>query len=462
MGSIGLIGLGVMGASLAENIESRGYSVSVYNRTASISDEFLAEQAGRQFSKADSLEDLVSQLESPRQIILMIKAGKAVDSVVEQLVPYLSKGDVIIDGGNSFFPDTNRREESLKEKGIIFIGAGISGGEEGARIGPCIMPGCSEEGWKIVAPLFEKISAQADGPCVSHIGTGGSGHYVKMVHNGIEYGDMQLIAETYDVLQKVVGLGPNELAEVFHLWNTGRLSSYLVEITAKIFEKKDEGEGYLVNAILDKAGQKGTGRWTVVNATQLGVPIPTISAAVDARVLSSMKSERVQAAKTLGGVEKKAVEVDSSLFVRAVEEALYAAKVIAYAQGMSLLRVASKEWDWSLNLSEIARIWQGGCIIRANLLKDIKEAFEVDSALENLLLSPNFDIAEQVKSLRGVVQTAVECGVPVPALSSSLYYYESYRSSDLPQNLTQAQRDFFGAHTYERKDKEGMFHTEWE
>ena len=468
--SVGMIGLAVMGSNLARNIESRGTSVAVYNRSADVTKEFMARFAVRDgqpagFVASYSMGDFVNSMESPRQIFIMIKAGAPVDAIIDQLAPLLDKGDIIIDGGNAFFKDTIRREEKLTAMGLNFLGIGISGGEEGALKGPSLMPGGPKEAWKIVAPLLEKIAAQADGPCTSYVGPDGAGHFVKMVHNGIEYGDMQLIAEAYDILRNVVGCKSEELGEIFQSWNSGVLSSYLIEITAKIFNKRDpNGSGFLVDKILDKAGQKGTGTWTVQVALDLGVSIPTISAAVDARTLSSIKEQRGAASKEFSGPVVQDLTEGRAEFIQAVHDALYASKIMSYAQGMALIAAASTQWNWELKLSEIAALWKGGCIIRARFLDEIRRAFAAQPAPSNLLIDSFMkkEVARCVPNLRKVVGAAVSRGVPVLGFAASLGYFDSFRTADLPQNLTQAQRDFFGAHTYERKDSAGSYHTEWE
>ena len=462
---IGVVGLAVMGSNLARNIERNGYSVSVYNRTNAVTLEFMDAFGDGKFVGPESLEAFVASLSSPRQIILMIKAGKPTDAVIEQLVPLLEPGDIIIDGGNAWFEDTVRREARLKDVGIYFLGVGISGGEEGALNGPSLMPGGPKEAWQIVAPLLDKIAARADGdPCTAYMGPDGAGHFVKMVHNGIEYGDMQLIAESYHLLRSVGQLDNSVLAKTFTEWNKGELSSYLIEITSKIFSKADDkGSGELVDKILDKAGQKGTGRWTVQIALELGVSIPTIAAAVDARVLSAAKDQREHAAEILteAGVLDAA---PGAGFVETVHDALYCAKILSYAQGMALLGTASQQYSWELDLASIASIWRGGCIIRAALLKEIQDAFGASPELANLMLQDAIrkKLASKIGALRQAVNLGVAAGIPLPALASSLAYFDSYRTARLPQNLTQAQRDFFGAHTYERVDQTGSFHTEWE
>ncbi len=461
----GVIGLAVMGKNLALNIESKGYSVAVYNRTRAKTDELLKEAEGRKLVPAYSIEEFVALLEKPRKIMLMVKAGAPTDAMIEQLVPHLEEGDIIIDGGNSYFADTIRRDRELRKAGIHFIGTGISGGEEGALKGPSIMPGGEKEAYELVAPIFKDIAAKVDGePCTTYIGPDGSGHYVKMVHNGIEYGDMQLICEAYFLLTKVIGLDAEELHRVFSDWNRGELDSYLIEITADIFTKIDEETGRpLVDVILDKAGQKGTGKWTSQSALDLGVPLPIITEAVFARFLSAMKEERVEASKLLTG-PAKTFAGDKDNFIETVRKALYLSKICSYAQGFSQLRAASAEYGWDLKYGEIAKIFRGGCIIRARFLQTIMEAYDRNPDLPNLLLDPYFkNIAENYhEALREVIVTAVQYGIPVPCFSAALAYYDSYRSERLPANLLQAQRDYFGAHTYERIDKEGIFHTDWQ
>lgn len=463
---IGVIGLAVMGKNLALNIESRGYSVAVYNRSANRTDDFLAKEAkGKNIAGTYSIEAFVQSLESPRKILLMVKAGQPTDTTIAQLKPYLQKGDILIDGGNTFFQDTIRRNRELSEAGIHFIGTGVSGGEEGALKGPAIMPGGQKEAYKLVEPILTAISAKVNGePCCTYIGSDGAGHYVKMVHNGIEYGDMQLISESYFILKHVLGLGAAELHDVFAGWNKGELDSYLIEITADIFAKTDEKTGRpLVDLILDTAGQKGTGKWTSENALDVGVPLPLITESVFARFISAMKSERVQAGKVLGGPEIKPFEDDKAAFIEKVRRALYFSKIISYAQGFAQMKAASKDYGWHLQYGNIAKIFRGGCIIRAQFLQKITDAFSKNSELDNLLLDPYFkDIADHYQSaLRDVVARAVQAGIPVPAFSSAIAYYDSYRAENLPANLIQAQRDYFGAHTYQRIDEAGVFHTEW-
>ncbi len=460
----GMIGLAVMGSNLAMNIESRGVPCAVYNRSFDVTEDFMKKNQGKQFVASKSLQEFVQSMDAPRQVFLMVKAGAAVDNLIESLIPLLTKGDILIDGGNSHYSDTNRREERCLKAGLNFLGLGVSGGEEGARFGPSLMPGGPYEAWKIVAPVLEKIAAVADGPCTTYIGPGGSGHFVKMVHNGIEYGDMQLIAEAYQLLKDLLGLNPPELAQIFNEWNQGVLSSFLIEITSKIFTRKDDqAEGYLVDKILDKAGQKGTGKWTSETALELGVSIPTLAAAVDARVLSSLKEQRLAATNHFPFRAASKFSGDKASAIASVHDALYCSKIMAYAQGMALIQAASLEWKWNLNLSKIAAIWKGGCIIRARFLDDIRRAFEATPELNNLILDKSIKTAvlSTSEKLRKVVAIAAEQGIPIPAFSASLAYYDSYRSAHLPQNLTQAQRDFFGAHTFERKDKPGTFHAKW-
>lgn len=463
---IGVIGLAVMGKNLALNIESRGYSVAVYNRTYAKTEDFLANEAkGKNFVGAKTIEEFVNSLEKPRKIMLMVKAGPATDATIESLKPHLEEGDILIDGGNTLYEDTIRRNEELDKTGIHFIGTGVSGGEEGALNGPSLMPGGQKEAYELVAPIFEAISAKVDGdPCVTYIGPNGAGHFVKMVHNGIEYGDMQLIAEAYFILKHVLGMDANELHEVFTEWNKGELDSYLIEITADIFTKVDEETGKpIVDVIMDKAGQKGTGKWTSKNALDLGVPLPLITESVFARFISSLKDERVKASNMLSGPKPNAYEGDRKELIEAVRKALYMSKITSYAQGFAQMRAASEEYNWDLKFGDIAMIWRGGCIIRAQFLQKIKEAFDRDPELPNLMLDPYFkEIVENYQSaLREVVSLAVKNGIAVPTFASAIAYYDSYRSEDLPANLIQAQRDYFGAHTYERKDKPGVFHTNW-
>ncbi|MCY8167857.1 NADP-dependent phosphogluconate dehydrogenase [Bacillus spizizenii] len=462
---IGVIGLAVMGKNLALNIESRGFSVSVYNRSSSKTEEFLQEAKGKNVVGTYSIEEFVQSLETPRKILLMVKAGTATDATIQSLLPHLEKDDILIDGGNTYYKDTQRRNKELAESGIHFIGTGVSGGEEGALKGPSIMPGGQKEAHELVKPILEAISAKVDGePCTTYIGPDGAGHYVKMVHNGIEYGDMQLISESYFILKQVLGLSADELHEVFAEWNKGELDSYLIEITADIFTKKDEETGKpLVDVILDKAGQKGTGKWTSQSALDLGVPLPIITESVFSRFISAMKEERVKASGLLSGPDVKPVTENKEELIEAVRKALFMSKICSYAQGFAQMKAASEEYNWDLKYGEIAMIFRGGCIIRAAFLQKIKEAYDREPELDNLLLDSYFkNIVESYQgALRQVISLAVAQGVPVPSFSSALAYYDSYRTAVLPANLIQAQRDYFGAHTYERTDKEGIFHTEW-
>ncbi|MBX4260632.1 NADP-dependent phosphogluconate dehydrogenase [Clostridium estertheticum] len=460
----GVLGIAVMGKNLALNVESRGISVCVYSRNRNTVDKFLIEAKGKNIKGAYSIEEFVNSLETPRKILIMIKAGLPVDETIDKLIPYISKGDILIDGGNSYFMDTIRRSTKLEELGFKFIGSGVSGGEEGALKGPAIMPGGELDAYKIVEPIFTAISAKVDGePCCTYIGTNGAGHYVKMVHNGIEYGDMQLICEAYALLKGVAGLTNDEIHDVFEQWNKGELNSYLIEITSEIFVQKDNETGeYMVDIILDKAGQKGTGKWTSQSALDLAVPIPSITDAVFARCMSSLKDERIYASSLLKGPDVK-FKGDKKDFIEAVRRALYTSKICSYAQGFALMRVASKKYNWDLKYGKIAKIFRGGCIIRAQFLNKINEAYENDENLKNLMLDSYFKniINSYQNDLRYVISTAVNLGVPVPSFSSALTYYDSYRSANLPANLLQAQRDYFGAHTFERVDKEGTFHHEW-
>lgn len=463
---IGVIGLAVMGKNLALNIESRGYSVAVFNRSYEKTEEFLKNEAeGKNFVGAKTVEEFVQSLETPRKILLMVKAGAATDATIESLKPHLEEGDILIDGGNTYFEDTIRRNNELATAGFHFIGTGVSGGEEGALKGPSIMPGGKREAYELVQPIFEAISAKVDGdPCCTYIGPDGAGHYVKMVHNGIEYGDMQLISEAYFILKHVLGLEADELHKIFAEWNKGELDSYLIEITADIFTKKDEDTGKpLVDVILDTAGQKGTGKWTSQNALDLGVPLPIITESVFARFISAMKDERVKASQMLNGPEVKAYGGNKEELIEAVRKALYMSKIVSYAQGFAQMRAMSEEKNWDLRYGDIAMIFRGGCIIRAQFLQKIKDAYDRDSGLKNLLLDPYFkDIVENYQqALRKVLGVAIERGIPVPSFSSAIAYYDSYRTETLPANLLQAQRDYFGAHTYKRVDKEGVFHTNW-
>ena len=465
---IGLIGLAVMGQNLVLNMNDHGYRVAVFNRTVSKVDEFLHNEAkGTPIVGAHSIEELVAALKTPRRVMLMVKAGDTVDHMIDALVPHLEKGDIIIDGGNSLFTDSNRRTKALAEKGLHFIGTGVSGGEEGARFGPSIMPGGDPAAWPAVKPIFQAIAAKVeDGtPCCDWVGEDGAGHYVKMVHNGIEYGDMQLICEAYQLLKDGLGLNADQLAEVFTEWNKGELDSFLIEITAQIFAKKDDDGQPMVDKILDTAGQKGTGKWTGISALDLGMPLTLIGEAVFGRCLSALKDERVQASKILNGPGKPAFTGDKAAFIEDVRRALYCSKIISYAQGYMLLQAAAKENKWNLNLGGIALMWRGGCIIRSRFLSKIKAAFDKNPGLHNLLVDDFFSgtLNQYQGSWRKAVVQAIEYGVPTPAISTALAFYDGYRAGRLPANLLQAQRDLFGAHTYERVDKPRgeFFHTNW-
>jgi 6-phosphogluconate dehydrogenase len=464
---VGLVGLAVMGENLALNIARNGFRIAVFNRTAEKTKEFIEKNAkSKNLAPAFAIKEFVDSIKPPRRIILLVKAGGPVEAVIQELRPVLSRGDIIIDGGNSWFEDTERRQADLARDGIRLIGSGVSGGESGALWGPSLMPGGDADAYRELEPIWTKIAAQVDdGPCCTYIGKGGSGHFVKMVHNGIEYGDMQLIAEAYDLMKNVLGLDAKQLSRVFKKWNEGLLQSYLIEITAKVLKKKDDKTGQpLVDVILDKAGQKGTGKWTLKTAADLDIAIPTMNAAVEARLLSSDKDERVAASKVLSAPAGPIKRISKKKFIAAVHDALYASKICSYAQGMAVMHKASHQHNWGLHLGEIARIWKGGCIIRAQFLDKIKVAYQRNPELGNLLLDPDFAawVAQAQENWRFVVSTAARAGVPVLAMGGSLSYYDSYRRERLPQNLTQAQRDFFGAHTYERIDGPGVFHTEWE
>jgi len=465
---IGLIGLAVMGENLVLNMESRGFKVSVFNRTTAVTEKFAVGRAkGKNIVPTKTLEEFVRSLARPRKAQIMVKAGAPVDAVIGQLLPLLEPGDVIIDGGNSLWTDTQRREKALREKGIHFFGVGISGGEEGALKGPSIMPGGSKEGWAALEPIYTRIAAVAEGePCCRHMGPDGAGHYVKMVHNGIEYGDMQLICEAYAILKATIHPSAAEFHQIFTDWNKGELDSFLIEITKNIFTKNDPETGRpIVDLILDKAGQKGTGKWTVSHATEVGVPLSVIGSAVEARVLSSMKEERIAASEVFTGPSPDAFSGDRQQLMDAVRDALYASKIISYAQGMVQLGKAGELYNWNLNFEDIASIWRGGCIIRARFLNRITEAYKKNPGLKNLVLDPFFaEILSRTQvNWRKAVQTAIEYGVAAPAFSAALSYFDSYRTRCLPANLLQAQRDYFGAHTYERIDKPAgeFFHTEW-
>jgi 6-phosphogluconate dehydrogenase len=464
--SVGVVGLGVMGANLALNMERHGYGVAGYDLSAEKTQAFVhGPAAGKRVVGVDSPEALMASLEKPRRVLMMVPAGPPVDSAIAHLKPHLERGDMLIDGGNSWFLDTERRGRQLADEGFNYIGTGVSGGEEGALWGPSIMPGGQRDAYDALAPILTAIAAKADDgqPCVEYMGPGGAGHYVKMVHNGIEYGDMQLIAETYDLLHRGLGLSAEDLHEVFAEWNSGVLKSYLIEITAAIFTRKDRDTGLpLVDVILDEAAQKGTGKWTSQNALDVGAPIPTIDAAVESRIISALKAERVAASRRLTGPSPK-YSGNRQALVDAARDALYASKITSYAQGMALLRLASEEYHYGMKPGEIAKIWRAGCIIRATLLADIMAAYGRDANLVNLLLDEAFRdaVLQREAAWRLVVQTAVGLGIPMLAIGSSLAYFDAYRSERLPANLTQAQRDYFGAHTYRRVDKPGVFHTDW-
>jgi len=464
--NIGLIGLAVMGQNLVLNMNDNGYKVAVFNRTTSKVDDFLDGPAkGTEVVGTHSLEEFVNSLEAPRKVMLMVKAGDVVDLWIEKLIPLLSEGDIIIDGGNSLYTDSNRRTDYLTEKGLLFIGTGVSGGEEGARHGPSIMPGGNKAAWEAVKPIFQAISAKVDGdPCCEWVGDNGGGHYVKMVHNGIEYGDMQLICEAYQLLREGLGLSVDEIQAIFAKWNTGVLDSYLVEITTNILAYKDENGEPLVDYILDTAGQKGTGKWTGINALDMGIPLTLIAESVFARCLSAQKDQRVKAAVELPK-QAGTFSGDKEEMIKAIHDALYASKIISYAQGFQLMREAAKEYDWTLNYGDIALMWRGGCIIRSQFLGDIKKAYEKTPELDNLLLADFFSeaMAKADAGWRKAVIAGIELNVPTPTFSSALAYFDGYRTARLPANLLQAQRDYFGAHTYERTDKPRgeFYHTDW-
>jgi 6-phosphogluconate dehydrogenase len=465
---IGLIGLAVMGQNLVLNMNDHGYKVAVFNRTVSKVDDFLADEAkGTQVVGAHSIEEMCGLLKKPRRVMIMVKAGEVVDQTINQVLPFLEAGDILIDGGNSLYTDSTRRTKDLAAKGILFIGTGVSGGEEGARFGPSIMPGGNKEAWPHVKEIFQAIAAKVeDGtPCCDWVGEDGAGHYVKMVHNGIEYGDMQLIGEAYQLLKDGLGLTADELSGIFAEWNKGELDSFLIDISVTIFAKKDEDGQPMVDKILDAAGQKGTGKWTAISALDLGQPVTLIGESVFARCLSALKSERVAAAKVLKGPRKRKVGSDKNQFIEEVRLALYCSKMVSYAQGYMLLRAAEKDQGWNLNMGGVALMWRGGCIIRSIFLGDIKAAFDRDPKLQNLLLDKFFSTAmnKYEASWRKAIIYGIRIGVPMPAFSTALAFYDGYRTSRLPANLLQAQRDFFGAHTYERVDKPRgeFFHTNW-
>jgi 6-phosphogluconate dehydrogenase len=467
LSDIGLIGLAVMGENLVLNMESKGFSVAVFNRTTQKVDDFINGRAkGKKITGTHSVQELVSSLKRPRKVMIMVKAGKAVDETIESLLPYLEKGDIIIDGGNTHFPDTNRRTAYVESKGLLFIGTGVSGGEEGALLGPSIMPGGSKAAWPEVKPIFQAISAKVDNgsPCCDWVGENGAGHFVKMVHNGIEYGDMQLICEAYQIMRDLLHMSADEMHLVLKEWNKGDLDSYLIEITRDILAYKDADGKPLVDKILDTAGQKGTGKWTAVSALDLGIPLTLIGEAVFSRCLSAVKNERVNASKIISG-PAPAFTGDKAKFINDLKDALYASKIVSYAQGYALMRAAAEEFKWDLNYGGIALMWRGGCIIRSAFLGKIKEAFDNNHAITNLLLDPFFKgkVEKAQAGWRNVVAAAVTNGIPVPAISSALGYFDGYRCEKLPANLLQAQRDYFGAHTYERTDKPRgeFFHTNW-
>ena len=466
-GTFAIVGLGTMGRNLALNIEEHGFPVVVWNLETDWTDAFLRDHQGAKFTGARTLESLVASLDTPRRIMMMIPAGKPVDEMIGKLTPLLQAGDILIDGGNSHFQDTRRREAQLRERQLHFVGCGVSGGEEGARFGPSIMPGGSDAAWARIKDVLESIAAKTEaGPCVTHVGPDGAGHFVKMVHNGIEYGDMQIIAETYDVLHRGLGLATPEAGDVFAQWNSGPLESFLVELTAHVCKVIDpQTKQPLVDVVQDKAGQKGTGKWTAQLALDFAVPVPTIAAALDARVLSSFKDQRVAASQVLAATDTRAAFSgrDRGAWVDDLRDALQAARVCSYAQGMALIAAGSAEYKWNVNLAEMARIWKGGCIIRARLLDPVRQAFTNNPGLPNLLVDPAVasDLQRAAPGWRRVMAAAANSGLPVPALSASLAYFDSYRTARLPQNLTQAQRDAFGAHTYERIERAGFVHSEW-
>ncbi|VFP87287.1 NADP-dependent phosphogluconate dehydrogenase [Candidatus Erwinia haradaeae] len=461
---IGVIGMAVMGRNLALNLGNKGYLVSVFNRSNTITNTFLEKNPTNMLVPYYTIQDFVRSLEKPRCIMLMIKAGKATDATISSLIPYLNPGDILIDGGNAFYKDTIRRQDELSKKGLYLIGTGVSGGERGALIGPSFMPGGHKEAYAIIEPILTKISAISEGKaCISYIGPGGSGHYVKMVHNGIEYGDMQLIAEAYSLLKGPLNLNNEALAQIFNAWNTGELSSYLIDITKDILTKKDEDGNYVLDSILDEADHKGTGQWTSQSALDLNEPVSLITASVFARYLSLLKDQRIEASRVLSGPKLNTISIDKEEYIETVRKALYLGKIISYAQGFSQLKTASTQYNWQLKYGEIAKIFRAGCIIRAQLLQKITDAYEENANISNLILAPYFkDIANKYqKSLRDIVSYSVLNGIPAPTFSAAIAYYDSYRTEKLPANLIQAQRDYFGAHTYKRINKRGIFHTEW-
>lgn len=468
VGDIAVIGLAVMGQNLILNMNDHGYTVVAFNRTVSKVDDFLANEAkGTRVIGAHSIEEVTARLKRPRRVMLMVKAGDPVDAMIEQLLPHLEAGDIIIDGGNSLFSDTARRLEYVESKGLLYIGMGVSGGEEGARHGPSIMPGGSPAAWSSIKDIFQAIAAKVEdgSPCCEWVGEGGAGHYVKMVHNGIEYGDMQLIAEAYQLLKARLGLSNDEMAAVFAEWNRGELDSYLIQITSEILAFKDQDGQPIIDKILDTAGQKGTGKWTVISSAELGQPVSLISEAVYARCISALKSERLAASKVLAGPDSPPAPPDRRAAIEQIGQALYASKIISYAQGYMLMRAAAADYGWTLNYGGIALMWRGGCIIRSRFLGDIKAAFDRDSTLTNLLLDDFFSktLASRQTAWRAAIADAVQAGISVPAMSTALAFYDAYRCERLPANLLQAQRDYFGAHTYERIDKPAgeFFHTNW-
>lgn len=464
---IGVVGMAVMGKNLALNIESRGYSVAIYNRTGSKTEKVVADHPDKNLVSSYTIEDFVNSLETPRRIILMVKAGAPTDATIKSLLPHLDKGDVLIDGGNTFFQETMRRNEELDNSGINFIGMGVSGGEKGALEGPSLMPGGQKEAYDLVEPILKKIAAKAeDGEaCVTYVGPNGAGHYVKMVHNGIEYGDMELIAESYNLMRNLLGLSNDEISDVFNEWKDGELKSYLIDITADILTRKDDlGTGKpIVDVILDRAGNKGTGKWSSQSALELGVPQSLITESVYARYISAMKDERVAASQVLPNPEFDLGDVDKKELVEKIRRALYFSKIMSYAQGFEQLRVASENYNWNLNYGDMAKIWREGCIIRAQFLQKITDAYEKNPELKNLMLDDYFKkiVEEYQNDVRDIAALAIKAGVACPGFSSAITYYDQYRSAHLPANIIQAQRDYFGAHTYERTDREGVYHYEW-